>query len=96
MNGIKTMAMEITEETWPIAVACLPAGFARIPKDRVLRHILVINEICVQYKFKKNRSRKPLGLKIDNAYVSKDFFDRNFTMTGRLKKNQFVPVEQIH
>lgn len=42
---IKTMALKITEETYPIAVACLPDGFALIRKKFVLGHYLVINDL---------------------------------------------------
>lgn len=40
---IKQMAIRITRETYPIAVACLPAGFAVKPMNLVLGRILVIN-----------------------------------------------------
>ena len=40
---IKTQAILITEETYPIAVACLPAGFAEYPFDNVDGCWLVIN-----------------------------------------------------
>lgn len=40
---IKTQAILITEETYPIAVACLPAGFAEYPFDNVKGCWLVIN-----------------------------------------------------
>lgn len=40
---IKQMAIRITRETYPIAVACLPADFAVKPMNIVLGRILVIN-----------------------------------------------------
>ena len=40
---IKTMAILITEDTYPIAVACLPAGFAAYPFDNAKGFWLVIN-----------------------------------------------------
>lgn len=40
---IKTQAILITEETYPIAVACLPAGFAAYPFANVKGYWLVIN-----------------------------------------------------
>lgn len=42
---IKTMAVKITEETYPIAIACLPPGFAQTNKKCVLGSYLVINDL---------------------------------------------------
>ena len=44
---IKTMAVEITENTYPIAVACLPPKFALIRKKLVLGSYLVINDLQI-------------------------------------------------
>ena len=40
---IKQMAIHITHKTYPIAIACLPAGFAEHPMNRVLGCVLLIN-----------------------------------------------------
>ena len=40
---IKTQAILITEDTYPIAVACLPAGFSSYPFGNVKGYWLVIN-----------------------------------------------------
>ena len=45
MHRIKTLACRIDENTYPIAVACLPGGFATIPFARVNGCYLVLNEI---------------------------------------------------
>lgn len=42
---IKTLAVKITPATYPIAVACLPAGFALIKKRLVMGAYLVINDL---------------------------------------------------
>lgn len=42
---IKTMAIKITEETYPIAVACLPDGFVHTKKKFVLGSYLIINDL---------------------------------------------------
>jgi hypothetical protein len=42
---IRTLAVEITEDTYPIAVACLPPGFALIKKKIVLGSYLVVNDL---------------------------------------------------
>jgi len=41
---IKTMAVKITEENYPIAVACLGAGFATTNKQCTIGAYLVIND----------------------------------------------------
>ena len=46
---IKTMAVEINEATYPIAVACLPAGFAMLKKNEVFGSYLVINHLLADY-----------------------------------------------
>ena len=45
MHRIKTLACQIDENTYPIAVACLPGGFATIPFARVDGCYLVLNEM---------------------------------------------------
>lgn len=47
---IKTQAILITEETYPIAVACLAAGFAAIPFGNVDGYWLVINAPGAHYE----------------------------------------------
>lgn len=42
---MKTMAMKITEENHPIAVATLPPDFSRIKKKLVIGSYLVINDV---------------------------------------------------
>ena len=42
---IKTMAVRITEDTYPIAVACLPSTFSQIKKKLVFDSYLVINDL---------------------------------------------------
>ena len=45
MHRIKTLACLIDENTYPIAVACLPGGFATIPFAKVDGCYLVLNEM---------------------------------------------------
>lgn len=44
MENIETMAIEINERTYSIAVAILPAAFFTVPFDLAKGYILVINE----------------------------------------------------
>lgn len=42
---IKTLAMPITPDTYPIAVACLPPSFVLLKKKDVMGSYLVINDL---------------------------------------------------
>lgn len=46
---MKTMAVEINENTHPIAVACLPAGFAMLKKGEVFGTYLIINHLLADW-----------------------------------------------
>lgn len=56
---IKTMAIKITEETYPIAVACLPDGFVHVKKKFVLGSFLVINDLQFPDVTLEGRSTEP-------------------------------------
>lgn len=93
MKYIKTMAVIISEETYPIAVACLAHGFATIPFGKVVGSILVINEICT--KPYKNRNGEPI-LTISNSWMDADDFTDLYKPTGRtFNFTKFVEVEKI-
>lgn len=49
MQHLKTMAVLITEETYSIAVACLPGGFASYPFANVQGYWLVINDLSHRF-----------------------------------------------
>lgn len=42
---IKTLAVKITPETYPVAVACLPGGFVLLKKKLVMGSYLVVNDL---------------------------------------------------
>lgn len=44
----KTLALLITKETYPIALACLGTSFMNVPKAEALGSYLVINETGVR------------------------------------------------
>jgi len=84
------MAVRITKKTYPIAVACLAAGFAMIPRQRVLGAYLVINKPEAQ-NFGDEGERPYLVL--GNSWTSKRVFFDNYKFIGKELKNEFVPVE---
>lgn len=70
---LKTMAVRITKENYPIAVACLAAGFATIPLKETLGCYLVINEISAE-SFRKEGIRPYLV--VSNIWMTtKSFID---------------------
>ena len=81
---IKTLATYITKETYPIAVACLPAGFATIPVSDVLGKVLVLNEIASERM--EGEGCRPF-LVIANSWMSEKSFDKLY---------QFVDVVESH
>ena len=52
MRYIKTMAVQINETTYSLAVACLPGGFATIPFSKVVGCFLVINDLEITHEHK--------------------------------------------
>ena len=93
MKYIKTMAVIISEETYPIAVACLAHGFATIPFGKVVGSILVINEICT--KPNKKRNGEPI-LTLSNSWMSTDDFADMYRPIGlNFNFTKFLEVEKI-
>jgi hypothetical protein len=93
MKGItmvKTMAVKITPETYPIAVACLAGGFAMIPLKRVIGAYLVINELQAR-RLKGERSP---ALVLGNGWMSKETLMRSWFFVGEKQKNGFREIHQ--
>ena len=94
MKHIKTMAVIINEETYPIAVACLAHGFATLPFRQVVGTILVINEICT--KPNKKGNGEPI-LTLSNSWMETDLFTDTYQPAGQpFNFNKFVEVEKIN
>jgi hypothetical protein len=91
--NIPVMAVKITEETYPIAVACLAAGFATIPKKKVMGNYLVINKM--EARTFKSQGERP-WLVMSNSHMSEKLFRANyrFVIVGEPHKG-FTEVEPI-
>ena len=91
MKMPKTMAMKITKENHPIAIALLPPHFAAFSLKEVVGAYVVINELGVTSSFIKPDSKLSVG----NSWMpAKEFYKQYFFIYPK-KKNQFVEVEDI-
>lgn len=87
---MQTMALEITEKTYPIAVACLPDMFLTIPVNQVYGCFLVINEIGV---LKTEETGMPIKhIAISNTWYDKETFLMRYQPKDQLPFNPFFLV----
>lgn len=91
MGIIDTMAVKITEETYPIAVACLAGGFAKFAFSKVEGRYLVINELQIKIPKKDDR---PI-LIVGNGWMEEDYFKKNYTFVEKETPNKFASVRKI-
>lgn len=87
--NIPVMAVKITEETYPIAVACLAAGFATIPKKKIMGNYLVINKMEAR-RFKGEGERP--WLVMSNSHMSEKLFHTTYQFVGVEEPNVFTEV----
>ena len=90
MLNISTMAIEINEATYPIAVACLPARFAMHSERLVFGCLLVINARMV---VELDNGRQALCFV--NAWMTWPEFKENFAIAkadADAVFSSFVPV----
>jgi len=87
---VKTMAVKIDRNTYPIAVACLAGGFAAVPFHRVKGSYLVINELAGG-KVKQRGYRPWLG----NTWQSESSFRKQYRFLQAEEKGRFSEVEKI-
>ena len=88
---IKTMAVKITDETYPIACACLPGAFATFPVKRVLGAYLVINDIDAIHI---DGDRSPSKV-LTNKWVASDSFWKNYDFVEDEDEMRFIEVVKI-
>ncbi len=69
---LKTMAVRITKKNYPIAVACLAAGFAMYPMKKTLGHYLIINELEAE---NFNKEGKRPYLVVSNRWMTEEHFN---------------------
>lgn len=91
MQNLKTLAILITEKTYPIAVACLPAGFVDYPFANVKGFWLVIN---VPGSYEPGEFQREVGL--HNEWIHPKKFVDKYTIVpvpGRKADNPWAWVE---
>lgn len=96
---ITTMAVQITEKTWPVAVACLGGSFASRPFPEVEGSFLVINTPDRQDRFRRVRQfggpSAREGILLDNAWESEEDFLEMYQYDGRKNLETFFEVKKI-
>lgn len=75
MKNIKTMAFEINENSYSLAVAILPPVFATIPLDEVYKSVVVINELGVLWYGCGDAEQ---ALALDSSWMSAEDFYENY------------------
>ena len=92
MHRIKTLACQIDENTYPIAVACLPGGFATIPFARVDGCYLVLNEMTA---ITRGTDTSPVAA-LTNCWLNLDEFDSSWRVLETVSAlPPFYEVERI-
>lgn len=93
MKHIKTVAFEITEETYSFAIAMLPPVFATIPIDNVLGHWVLMNELSVQY----THGGTGQHLVLQNSWMNAEDFGSTYDSVeiNDIKLLPFQEVEKI-
>lgn len=91
MENIPTMAMKITKNTYPIAVACLPAGFATYAFEEIRNCYVVINEPQPQQDIELGGGTL---LVIANSWRTERRFQDAYEFVGEEKKEQFTKVKK--
>lgn len=91
MSKIQSMASIISEINYQIAVACLPAGFAMLPREEVFGNVLVINEF--ETKYFDNEGERPY-LTLCNNWMTVELFHENYRVAEayQLSAYVFTPV----
>jgi hypothetical protein len=93
MKHLKTMAMIIDANTYPIAVACLPGPFATLPFGEVDGHVLVINEFVVAHRPYGVRYTSLPGRQRDvtlsNSWMSIDVFEKEYVYVNIGRRSSF-------
>ena len=88
INVIPTMAIKITESTYPIAVACLPEEFRRTHPSKSYGRYLLLNEKVDVYG-----SGMPIDDKIENNIVDGKYLRRWYEIDPIGKGTECIFVE---
>jgi hypothetical protein len=87
---MKMMALQITPETYPIAVACLPGGFATIGPSQTYGDWLIINQPEAIYVGGGKNAPTVVGL--GNCWCPDNMFNRDYEFVTPPKKNKFCEI----
>lgn len=90
----KTMAIQINENTYPIAVACLSSSFARQPMSTVMNCYLVINELGVKSSLPFTGAK---DFTLSNTFYTPDDFNDRYEIVDEnsLVSAAFAEVRHI-
>lgn len=83
-----TMAIAITDKTYPIAVACLPGEFVTVPRSAAYGCFLVINEIQPR---DIPLERSPITV-LENSWLTREDFEDRYVWTAVPRMNTFTIV----
>lgn len=76
---VKTQAININEETYPIAVACLPGAFAEIPFANLTDSWLIINMFT---SWGRDEYSTPIA-RLSNGWVTANEFATKYNVVNR-------------
>lgn len=96
--NIRTMAVQINNENWPVAVACLGGRFAATPFSEVNGAYLVINEIEQQFGFVRQyggRRYPNREITLSNNWYPAEAFKQVYGFDKRKNHGQFFEVHRI-
>lgn len=89
MPLVPTMAVQITDATYPVAVACLAGGFAMRPKYDVLGAYLIINELHAECF--KSTGKSPI-LVLKNSWMDQKLFQEKYRWVLGQQTDEFAEV----
>lgn len=88
---IKTMAVKITEKTYPIAVACLAAEFLTASPKETYGHYLVINRVVPE----TSETGPMKAFYMQNKTYSEEAFRASYEFVDGELKTNFAEVRPI-
>lgn len=94
---VKTLAVQINEDTYPIAVACLPGHFVESAFAEVEGAWLVINDLVSAFGDEGEGSH--VRHYLDNRWLPEEEFKTSYEVINRKAgapaKNAFVEVDRL-
>lgn len=93
---LKTMALKITLDSYPIAAALLPAGFLKVNERYVLDCYVIINDVAIDMYHPGTADQKQVTLQ--NLWMVAEEFRENFVKVtpGREPQGAFFEVRRVN